>query len=122
MSNILSDLKTQIEIDDDITIYDDELVLALNVSIAKLRNCGLVGLTSIDKSTDSDDWLTAANIKIIDKYLIYDFMKIEAIESLDNGITGSPTTYQYLEQLKFNELKMLQSIYDLTDEIQEADS
>ncbi len=109
MSTILEQIKTKIEVDIEETIFDSQLLLSINSSIASLIKNG-IPISFIEENSNVDIW---QDLRESDINLVIDFIYRDIIPEFDRDLLSSPTTINYLNEKNTDILYYLKSVYDV---------
>lgn len=109
MSTILEKIKTKIEVDSEENIFDSQLLLSINSSIASLIKNG-IPISFIEQNSNVEIW---PDLKESDINLVIDFIYRDIIPEFDRDLLSSSTTINYLNEKNTDILYYLKSVYDV---------
>lgn len=109
MSTILEQIKTKIEVDSEENIFDSQLLLSINSSIAYLIKNG-IPISFIEENSNVDIW---QDLRESDINLVIDFIYRDIIPEFDRDLLSSSTTINYLSEKNTDILYYLKSVYDV---------
>ena len=105
---VLEAVKRLVEVEIEEDIFDDQLLLYVNMGIAYLIN-NAIPIFEVDKNTSIEEW---TEIEENDRKLIIQYLYLDTISQFDRDLAASKATTDYLEARKIENLLQLKCRYE----------